>query len=231
MIALAFSGGKDSLACLMLKKDELHRIHVVWVNTGKNYPEVLETIERFRKDCPLFAEVTVDRDAQNAEFGPPSAVVPVLNTAFGEYVTGIKRPRVQSDLECCVANVARPLMAWCKEHGVKTLIRGQRLSDELKGPTNDGGVVDGIVFEHPLERWTQEEVLAYLEETVPDLPAHMYLDSSSMDCYDCTGFPSVSKDRVALMREKYPAMYAEFVERQNMVLQEVRRDLALMEAL
>ena len=84
MKVLAFSGGKDSWACLWLNKDRLDNIVVVWVNTGKNYPEMLETIALAKSICPNFGEITVDRDGQNAYHGIPAEIVPVNWTRFGQ---------------------------------------------------------------------------------------------------------------------------------------------------
>lgn len=229
--ALAFSGGKDSLACLLLKQDELKDIVVVWVNTGKNFPEVMETVEKYRSICPEFVELGVDRDKQNEEFGVPSSVVPILNTRYGNFAASVSLPRIQSDIECCLANIGKPLHAWCKENGITRLIRGQRNDDQLRGPMRDGEVFDGITYEHPIENWSRQDVLAFLEKNLGKLPWHMYMDHSSMDCYDCTGYPDHSKDRVAVMRDKYPAMYAEFDERRSFVLREVGRQVTFMEGL
>ena len=62
MIALAFSGGKDSWACLHLMQDKIDV--VLWVNTGKNYPEALESINLAKSMSKSFIEIKSDRDAQ-----------------------------------------------------------------------------------------------------------------------------------------------------------------------
>ena len=48
---LMFSGGKDSLLCLLKLKEYLDVINVVWVNTGKNIPEV-EAYKEFSENVP-----------------------------------------------------------------------------------------------------------------------------------------------------------------------------------
>src|SRR5687767_12018420 len=67
--ALWFSGGKDSMACLYLLRDRLSEIAVLWANTGKNYPELLQTVAHAKAMCPHFIEVKTDRDAQWREHG------------------------------------------------------------------------------------------------------------------------------------------------------------------
>ena len=43
-IALMFSGGRDSLACLELYRDYLDKMTLIWVNTGANFPEIEDYI-------------------------------------------------------------------------------------------------------------------------------------------------------------------------------------------
>ena len=54
MRILEFSGGKDSIACLMLLKDELHDITVLWADSGDAFPETVEQMEKVREMCPNF---------------------------------------------------------------------------------------------------------------------------------------------------------------------------------
>ena len=42
IVVLQFSGGKDSTACLHLLEPWWDKVHVVWVNPGAPYPEMLE---------------------------------------------------------------------------------------------------------------------------------------------------------------------------------------------
>lgn len=206
MIGLAFSGGKDSWACLWLNRDRLADVHVIWVNTGKNFPELLETVEKARAMCPNFHEVKTDRERQNAAMGIPSEVVPSDWTAFGQLLSGPKDVTVQSYLDCCFTNISGPLHATAKRLGVTELIRGQRTEDEKKGACQDGSVVDGIVYRHPIESWTTQQVLAYVAEHMP-LPGHFGLKHSSMDCFDCTAYRKDSRDRIAYMNKEHPMLF------------------------
>ena len=86
-IVLWFSGGKDSMACIYLLKEHLDNINVVWVNTSKNYPELLDTVARAKKLCPNFIEVKTDRDAQWEGNGLPSDIVPIEYTKMGQSMT------------------------------------------------------------------------------------------------------------------------------------------------
>lgn len=226
--ALAFSGGKDSLACLFLNADRLAEITVIWVNPGKNYPEALEVIETARAMCPNFVEVRSDRDGQNAAHGIPSDVVPIDYTTLGMVITGEKPVKVQSYLQCCNENVSRPLMDKCKELGITELIRGQRIDEGHKSPARDGDVIEGIVFRQPIERWTAEQVLEFVRRHI-ELPEHFKLSHSSLDCYDCTAYTQDTADRIIWAR-KHPELSAEYQARLTALLSAIEPSVNALRA-
>lgn len=185
-IALAFSGGKDSLACLykLRKSGMIDHVTALWVDTGKNFPEQLEMIEEARSMIVL-ETVKVDREAQNKKHGLPADVVPVDWTHVGQMVTGPKEVTIQSYLECCAANIGYALHRAAVDRGFTDLIRGQRIADRHKSPARDGVQVDTLTYRHPIEHWTDEQVLEFIEKERGSVPAHFYLKHTSMDCYDC----------------------------------------------
>lgn len=210
--ALAFSGGKDSWACLWLNKDKLSEIVVLWVNTGKNYPEMLATIKKARAMCPNFVELIVDRDGQNAHHGLPSDVVPINWTRLGQSVTVEKPVMVQSYINCCHENIGANLHKYCKDHGITHLIRGQRNDEGHKSSARNGTVIDGVEYVQPIEEWTAQEVLDFVAAHMP-IPDHFAFKHSSMDCYDCTAFAADSKDRIEYTKAYHPTMYAAYETR------------------
>ena len=210
---LAFSGGKDSWACLMLNRKNLKDITVFWVNNGKNYPDLLKTVDKARAMCPNFVEVKIDRDKQNAEFGIPSDVVPINWTKAGQSVTSKKPTMVQSYLDCCMANISTPLNQAVKAYGVTHLISGQRKDESHTAPRQDGDIADGIKYLQPIEDWSKDEVLTYLKSLM-ELPEHFNLKHSSMDCYDCTAYRTESEDRIEFM-QRYPDLTADYEKRNN----------------
>lgn len=229
--ALHFSGGKDSMACLYLAREQLHEIHVIFVNTGALYPEVLETIEKAKALCPHFVEVETDQRQQNIEHGLPSQIVPVNNTDFGMAVTPPTWPKVQSYLQCCWANISKPLYDKTLELGCTHVIRGQRNDDTHKGPVRHGQTVGGLTFLHPIEEWTRDMVLDYLKGQMGELPGHFALDHSSMDCYNCTAFLEHSADRVNYMKGRHPEKYADYMARLAALHGAVQPQAAMLERL
>jgi phosphoadenosine phosphosulfate reductase len=214
--ALAFSGGKDSWACLWLNRDSLHEIVVIWVNTGKNYPEMLATIALAKSICQNFIELIVDRDGQNSYHGIPSDVVPINWTRAGQDVTDNKPVMIQSYLNCCYENIGANLHKYCNDNGITHLIRGQRNNEGHKSSARDGTVVDGITYLQPIETWSSDEVLDYCAQHMA-LPDHFQFNHSSMDCYDCTAFAAESRDRVDYTRHNHPALYAAYEGRKTLL--------------
>ena len=198
--ALAFSGGKDSWACLWLNKDRLADIKVLWINTGKNYPELLATIEKAKALCPNFVEITVDRKGQNDYHGIPADVVPINWTRYGQSQTKHKSVMIQSYLNCCYENIGANLQEYCKRFGIVELIRGQRNNESHKSIARNGDVIDGITYLQPIETWTSSQVLDFVGKHM-ELPDHFKFKHSSMDCYDCTAYASESKDRIEHTKE------------------------------
>jgi len=216
-LGLAFSGGKDSWACLWLNRDRLDDITVFWVDTGKNYPELLASIEYAKSLCPKFVVVRSDRDAQNREHGIPADVVPVQWTKVGQQFSGHKPVTIQAYLTCCYENISLPLHRAAIEHGITHLIRGQRDDEGHKSPSRSGTVVDGgITYIHPIEGWTGEEVRRFVAKHMC-MPEHFSLKHSSMDCYDCTAYRQDSEDRIEFMRERHPGLFAEYQHRRAML--------------
>lgn len=212
MIALAFSGGKDSWACLWLNKDRLKDIIVIWVNTGKNYPEMLKTIELAKSICPNFGEITVDRIGQNKHNGIPSDIVPINWTVYGQIQTSKKEVTIQSYMQCCYENIGQQLHKYCKDKGITELIRGQRLDESHKSTAKDGDIVDGIKYIQPIENWTEEEVLEFNKMHM-ELPEHFKFKHTSMDCYDCTAYREHSVDRIEYTKNNHPELYKEYLDR------------------
>lgn len=213
-LGLAFSGGKDSWACLWLNQDKLHEITVLWINTGKNYPELLETIEYAKTVCPNFIEINTNQTAQNELEGIPSDVVPINWTRIGQEITGGKPIKIQSYLGCCYENISKHINGAAKHYGITHLIRGQRLEESHKSPARDKQQVDGLIYLQPIENWTKQQVMDYLDQKM-SIPEHFKLNHSSMDCYDCTAYAKESTDRILFMKAKHPELYQAYKARKD----------------
>lgn len=223
-LGLAFSGGKDSLACLLLNKERLSEITVFFVNTGKTYPETMKLVEFAKSISPNFIEILVDREGQNDHNGLPADVVPINWTLLGQTQTCKKDVTVQSYLQCCYENIAKPLMDAAKHYGITHMIRGQRLDESHKSTSRNNDVVDGITFLHPIETWTASSVIEFIQNHI-ELPAHFNLGHTSLDCFDCTAYQKETKDVSSYRELKHPELHQKYLARKEQL------DSVLREAL
>ena len=205
MIALAFSGGKDSMACLHLMRGTLDC--AIFVDTGYAYPETLALVDYARRIVPVHVV-----ESHRPPHWIASDVVPADWTEIGQQFAGEKAATIRSYYDCCFDSIAKPLMQKASELGVTELVNGQRNSESRKSPTRDGDVVSGIVRRQPIEGWMAAEVLAYLA-TKMEVPAHYAIKHSSLDCYDCTAYARDSVDRIEWTKKAHPEFYAKYATR------------------
>lgn len=230
-VVLWFSGGKDSLACLYLVREQLSEITVLWANTGKNYPETVQIVESVKTMCPRWQEIQVDRDAQWERSGLPSDLVPIDATAQGQAFTNAKPTMIQSQYACCWENISAPLVKASEELGATLVITGQRKDEAYRATRVNGTRAGQFQFWHPIDDWSRPRVLDYLKSQMGALPLHYALDHTSLDCYDCTGFAPAAVDRVAWMRTRHPLLFQDYREKLLRVCGEIVVPLTVYEDL
>ena len=185
-IALQFSAGKDSAACLWLLQDWWDRIDVVWCSGGNPHPEVVEYMMSIAQQVPSFKIVEGKQPEWIAKHGWPVDVLPWASAPVGRIASnggGIPLALVS---DCCRANLWQPMTEFISSGGYTGVIRGQKASDHLTAPITSGSVVEGVEYYFPLEGWSDLDVFEYLGPRVPR--SYTRGLRSSLDCLDCTAY-------------------------------------------
>jgi phosphoadenosine phosphosulfate reductase len=220
---LQFSGGKDSLACLLLLKDQLHDITVVWADSGDAFPETHEQMQMVRAMCPNFVVAQGDAKAVIEKFGYPTDLLPVSNHSQVMQLSSQDKLPLQGYLECCVRSFLEPMHKKTLELGATMIIRGQKACDKKKAPIKSGDVVNGITYWFPLEHWTDEQVMEYVEGS-PLLPLHYATANTSLDCMHCTAYLSDNAWKLPYLKRNHPTVATEVLHRLNEINDEIESE-------
>ena len=186
-IALQFSGGKDSLACLYLMRPYWDRITIYWCNMGDAFPETVAQMARIREEVPRFVEIEGRQPSVIAQFGIPSDIVPASATPMGLSATSSGTP-IQDRYSCCMRSLMIPMHDRMIADGITLIIRGQKNSDKVKGPLRSGQVDGGIEMLFPIEDWTDKRVLSFLREQNVEIPRFYEMLNDAPDCMTCSAW-------------------------------------------
>jgi 3'-phosphoadenosine 5'-phosphosulfate sulfotransferase (PAPS reductase)/FAD synthetase len=207
-VALMFSAGKDSAACLELLSPWLRQVVVYWVNPGRPYPEVLEYMAQVACKVPNFVQVKGAQPAYVAAHGYPADVVPWEATPIGRLCEVAEPAPVAlvQPHECRWANMWAPAMEALRASNCTGIIRGDKLADRpvvLPLATE----YEGREYLQPLRHWTDAQVLEFLGDHLP--PGYRDGLTGSLDCMTCTAFLSRNPNRLLYLREHHPEVFAE----------------------
>lgn len=218
--ALQFSGGKDSLACLLLLKEAglLDRVTVYWLNTMDGCPETLDVVEWARGWVPHFVEIQHDARAWRRQFGDPTDVLPASAHTLG-VAYGMGERQLVNRFDCCWHNLMVPMHQRMLDDGVDLVIRGTKLADTGKVPA-DGHQPDYDLL-LPLRDWSHAQVFEFLAlRGAPVNGIYEFAKGvSAPECLSCTAWWDDGK--AAYLRARHPGRMAEY----RASLAQVRRAL------
>lgn len=223
-IVLQLSGGKDSIACLLMLQDRIKEIDVVWLNTGSCLPEALEHMEKLKSLCKTFYEVKTDSKTDVDINGYACDILPVRNEPNNQFLSGQSRVKLQSVMTCCYNNIMRPLHEYTLSLGATLIIRGQKKCDVQKSPVQNGQVINGVQYWFPLDDWTDEKVIEYVGAGGM-LPKHYKEGNTSLDCWHCTAHMQENKFKLKYLESNYPLCGAELRYRLKVVKSECDKEI------
>jgi 3'-phosphoadenosine 5'-phosphosulfate sulfotransferase (PAPS reductase)/FAD synthetase len=187
-VALNFSGGKDSLACLYLLRPFLNRyITVYWLNTGDGCPETLEVIRQVREWVPRFVELRSNVQDWRDTNGIPSDLVPAKGHVIaGLY--GMSDTRVSNRFDCCYHNIMAPMHARMLADGINMVLRGTKVADTGRVPALGWAGDYEVVL--PLLDWSHADVFDYLNAAGAPTNAiyEHFKGISAPECLGCTAW-------------------------------------------
>jgi 3'-phosphoadenosine 5'-phosphosulfate sulfotransferase (PAPS reductase)/FAD synthetase len=220
--ALQYSGGKDSLACLHMFRNDPDVV-VVHVDTGSTFPHVSRfvraSVAAFGMKLHVAGPEISCRAWQDAN-GLPADVVPWDNTPQMRGATG-REAAIVPYATCCTVNRWQPMERAIKELGADTVIRGSKAC-ESKVSVPDGFVADGVTYLSPLWDWSEEDVFAYLRNHGVALPPQYAEGGDSLDCWCCTAYlKDHGRARFDYLKRHYPNLYAEASRRLGAVREAV----------
>lgn len=221
-IALSFSGGKDSLACLYLLKDHLHRVTVYHLNTGDQLPEVHDAAEAAAEMCPNFVRIYGDVRGWIKENGQPTDLLPYSTHGIGVSL-GQSGAKLVTRYHCCFVNLMWPLWSRIKADGNTLCIRGTKRADTPKMATEPGSLHDGVEMWFPVGEWSDDDVHAYLGSVgAPHNPLYDHLHNAP-DCGRCTAW--LNEKRGAYLKIAHPELFADYSASLKAIAAEVARPM------
>jgi phosphoadenosine phosphosulfate reductase len=224
-IALYFSGGKDSLACVFLCKSYFDRITIYHVDTGDYLPEQHVVIDEVESGG-LYKFVRIETNVEQwiDRHGLPSDLLPYSSHPLG-YLMGMAKTALVPRFDCCFHNLMAPLYERVRADGNTLLIRGSKASDMPTLPAQDGSVdAEGIELYLPLQDWTDEQVLNYLRLCgVTPSRIYEYLDHG-LSCATCPAW--WSEHRGEYLKQFHPALFRKYDKRLQQIIDEIAGPLA-----
>lgn len=212
-IALMFSGGKDSLACVYLLREHLDRITLFHNDTGDLLPETKEIVAHVKTFAPNFIHLMGDVDAWIAANGLPTDLLPFSAHPVGQEMG--EGPKLSSRYDCCFSNLMWPIYELARARGVTLIIRGTKSVDMKRLPVGDRETIDGTEFFYPLQDWTNEQVFSYLRlVSAPISRIYDYVDNSP-ECARCSAW--WGERRGAYLRKYHPELWRAYGERLRVV--------------
>jgi len=197
---VGFSGGKESIAIAHMLEPYKDKVELVWVNTGAMFPHMEEFVREYGRRFRL-TELSSNQTQRFATAGLPSRVVPIANVPIKNR-DNRERLLINDWMSCCFQLRTKPIYDYMVQVGATLLIHGQRQEDQAY--FSPGPELQGAEVFAPLDDWSQQQVLDYIEAHSLQLPEQYPEVMDSLECWNCTA--TLSPERFKYMREHYPIL-------------------------
>lgn len=212
-VAVAFSGGRDSLVALHLTMQIKPDVPVMFVNTSIEFPETRAYVHQIARDWNLnFYEVkpTVNFWKLAEEQGIP--VAGRGNTTFMRDLS--KKAGVKLSNSCCRRMKETPARQFYREHGIEGVVTGLRVSESLMRKLNfaDYGALRysstyNTLVAWPLYAWTDADIASYVEVKALPLNPLYGMGYKRVGCWACLQDMFHKDSRLFILQHQHPHLY------------------------
>lgn len=225
-VALSFSGGKDSLACVYLMREHLPNLTVYHMDPGDMLPETKAVVAHVKTMAARFVHLHGDVHSWQERHGLPTDLVPHTAHPMGQLMQGVG-PKLVSRYDCCRENLMRPVWDAIRADGVTLVIRGSKRSDPASKGNQDGMSADGVTLCLPIWDWSDADVFAYLAEQGAPISRVYQEGATTPDCATCSGW--WEEKRAAYLRKHHPELWAVYGAKLKVVTDAIREPIAQLE--
>ncbi|MDP3740365.1 MAG: phosphoadenosine phosphosulfate reductase family protein [Hyphomonadaceae bacterium] len=217
-IALQFSGGKDSLACVHLLRPHWDRITLYHVDTGDLLPEVREIVDGVEAMVPHFVRIETNSADWMKRFGLPSDLVPTTCTVAGMWM-GFGGRRIVDRFDCCAENIMGPIHRRMLADGVTLAIRGTKRADMPTLAAESGDTTMGYEICLPIRDWSHADVFAYLREVGAPICRVYEHKVNAPECATCPAW--WNEGRAGYLKKYHPDLNAAYQAKLALVAAEI----------
>jgi phosphoadenosine phosphosulfate reductase len=193
-VTVSFSGGKDSLVVLNIARKAVRDLTAFFADTGLEFPETVEYVERFTREAGIGLKVEKAGEAFEENF-----------PAFG--------PPAKDFRWCCKVCKLGPISSFLSAGEVITIDGKRRYESFQRG--NIGAVernpfVPGQISVYPVRDWRALEIWLYIR--MEHLPYNPLYDQGfeRIGCWLC---PSALQAEYVRMRELHPDKFNAWQEK------------------
>lgn len=190
-VTVSFSGGKDSLAAFGLAREVARDVELINIDTGLEFPETVEYVERFARDNKLRLHKAMAKDGFSANvdsFGPPAK-------------------DFRWCCKVCKLGPVTDLIAMDFPKGTITVEGNRRLESFSRSQTGfvtRNPFVPGQINLNPIRDWSAAEVWLYIMGHDMEYNRLYDRDFERIGCYMC---PACLESEWANTRRIHPEMF------------------------